>query len=185
MKLGNLLGKCLDQRSFECVDFHGLSQITREIIAEREAEIHNPPWQTEKDNALAKCRLSLRAWRTKKPMLCLHAVTHEDGRPRDGEDELGMRLCSTWGEIFGARAEGDQHHCHETILGYVQKAPNDIQWEINKHEFDEMIATKNESAPGPDGIPFSIDSCAGGLESLFLFDVYKSVCLRVVLSLHT
>ena len=56
---------CFDPTSFECVDFQKLSQmiasLTRENIAEREAEIGNPSWtQTEKDNALAKCRLGLR-----------------------------------------------------------------------------------------------------------------------------
>ena len=59
------------------------------------------PWtQTEKDNALAKCRLELRAWRTKKPMLCLHAVTDEDGQPLENEDEAGRMLCEYWGYDF-------------------------------------------------------------------------------------
>ena len=54
------VAKCYDPISFECIDFHVLSQIsaslTRENLAEREAEIGNLPWtQTEKDNALAKC----------------------------------------------------------------------------------------------------------------------------------
>ena len=76
--------ECFIPTSFECIDFHGLRQIiaslTRENLAEREAERGNPSWtQTEKDDALAKCRLGLRAWRAKKPMLCLHAVTNEDG----------------------------------------------------------------------------------------------------------
>ena len=36
-------------------------------IAEREAEITNLPWtQTQKDNALARCRVGQRAWRAKK-----------------------------------------------------------------------------------------------------------------------
>ena len=66
------VGKCFDQSSFECVYLHGLSQIiaslTRERIEERQAAIHNfPRTQTEKDNALAKCRLGLRAWRTALP----------------------------------------------------------------------------------------------------------------------
>ena len=75
--------------------------LTRERIAEREAETHNLPCtQTEKDNAVAKCRLSLRAWRTKKPMLCLHAITDEDGHPVEDEDESGRRLCTFWCEIF-------------------------------------------------------------------------------------
>ena len=94
------VGKCFDQCSFVCTDFHGLSQIiasfTRERIAEREAALHNLPWtQTEKDNALAKCRLSLRAWSPKKPMLCLHAVTDEDGHHLEDEDESGMGLCTS------------------------------------------------------------------------------------------
>ena len=42
------VGKCFDPISFECVDFQRLSQIianlTRENLAEREAEITNLPW---------------------------------------------------------------------------------------------------------------------------------------------
>ena len=54
------------------------------IFTEREAEITNLPWiQTEKDNALARCRSGQRAWRAKKPVLCLSAVTDEDGHPLD------------------------------------------------------------------------------------------------------
>ena len=58
--------KCSDPSSFECIDLHGQNQIvaslTRESLAEREAEIGNLSWtQTEKDNALANCRLGLRA----------------------------------------------------------------------------------------------------------------------------
>ena len=62
-----------------------IASLTRKRIAEREADIRSLPLtQTEKDNALAKCRLSLRAWRTKKPMLCLHAITDGDGHPLGG-----------------------------------------------------------------------------------------------------
>ena len=56
------VGKCFDPISLECIDFQRLSQIianlTRGNLAEREAEIMNLPWtQTEKDNALARCRI--------------------------------------------------------------------------------------------------------------------------------
>ena len=50
-----------------------------------------------------------------------------------------MRLCTTW------RTEDERHHAHETILEYVQKAPDDVKWEIDKREFDEMIATKKKN----------------------------------------
>ena len=60
-------------------------------VSEREAEINHLHWtQTVKDNALAKCRLGLRAWRSKKPLLCLHAVTDEDGHPLENEDKVGQ-----------------------------------------------------------------------------------------------
>ena len=38
-----------------------------------------------------------------------------------------------------------------------------------------MIATKKESAPGPDGMPKGIYKCAGGFWSRFLFDAFKCV----------
>ena len=170
--------KMLDPISLECIDFQGLSQIianlTRESFAEREAEIRNLPWtQTEKDNALAKCRLGLRAWRVEKPILCLHAVTDDDGHPLEDEAESGRRLCEYWGSTFQAPVEGPRHHQFENLLQYVQKAPDDIRWVIDRNEFDELIAMKKDSAPGPDGIPYGAKRCAGGLGSQFLFNACK------------
>ena len=40
--------------------------------------------------------------------------------------------------------------------GMCKKGPEDAQSTIGKQDFDEMLATKKESAPGPDGIPYSI-----------------------------
>ena len=108
-------------------------------------------------------------------MLCLHAVTDEEGHPLEDEDESGMRLCSFWSKIFESRTEAERHPAHETIVEFVQKALEDIQWTIDKQEFHEMIATKKESALGPDGIPYGICRCAGGLGSRFLYDAYKCV----------
>ena len=119
-------------------------------------------------------------------MLCLHAVTDEDGHPKESEDESGIILCAFWSKVFEARAEGERHHRHETILGYVQKAPDDIQLEIDRHEFDETMASKKESPPGPDGIPHSIYRCARGLGHILVsltpgfFDVLEKadLCCR-------
>ena len=46
-------------------------------------------------------------------MLCIHAVSDEDGHPLEDEDESGMSLCNYWGKIFEARVEGDPHDCLE------------------------------------------------------------------------
>ena len=95
--------------------------------------------------------------------------------PLENEDESGRRLCEYWDKNLQARIEVERHHLRETILRYVQKAPDDIRWEIDRNKFDELQATKKESAPGPDGIPYSLYRCAGGLGSQFLYKAYKHV----------
>ena len=107
-------------------------------------------------------------------MLCLNAVTDEDGHLPENEDESGRKLCEHWSKILEVRVEGERHHCQETIFRYVQTAP-DIQCQIDRHDFDEIMATKKESAPSPDGTPYSLYRCAGGLGSMFFFKVSKHI----------
>ena len=161
-----------------CTDFQKLcpiiASLTGESLAEREEEIANLPWtQAEKDKALATCRSGQRAWRAKKPKLCLHAVTDEDGHPLEDEDESWRRRCEYWGTIFQARAEGPRHSRYVELLRHVQKAPVDIRWNFDRADFDELTALKKDSAPGPDGIPHGIYRWAGGLSAHFLFNTYK------------
>ena len=155
---------------------HIIANLTRENLAEREAEITDLLWtQTEKDTASARCRSGQRAWRTKKPVLSLNAVTDEEGHPLENEDESGRRLREYWGTNFQARVEGPRHHQFEDILRFVQKAPDDIRWTVDKTDFDELIAMKKDSAPGPDGIPCGAYKCARNLGSQFLFNAYRAL----------
>ena len=140
---------CCDTLSFECIDFQRLGH----IFACLTRDSCPPCTQTEKDIALARCRNSQRAWRNKKPVLTLNAVTDEEDHPLEYEDESARRLCEYWGTIFQAREEGPRHHQHEEILRFVQQAPDDINWAIDQAEFDDLLALLKDSAPGPDGIP--------------------------------
>ena len=147
----------------------------------REAEVSTLPWtQTEKYIALARCRSGQRAWRNKKPVLSLSAVTDEEGHTLENEDESGRRLCECWGTIFQAREEGPKPHQRADILRYVQHPPDDISWTIDQAECDELLALKKDSAPGPAGIPYRVYRCAGGLGSKFLFHAYKAVLEEVL-----
>ena len=175
-----LVEDCFDTSSFECIDFQRLSQIiaslTRENLAIRETEVTSLPWtQTEKVSALARCRSGQRAWRNKKPVLSLSAVTDEEGHPLENEDESGRRPCEYWRIIFQAREEGPRHHQYEDILRFVQQAPDDISWTIDQAEFDDLLALKKDSAPGPDGIPYGACKCARNLGSQFLFNAYRAL----------
>ena len=92
-----------------------------------------PPLDTDRER---QCYGKVQAWTSsmvrQEPMLCLHAVTDEDGHPLENEEESGRRLCDCWGTIFQVRAEGPKHHRYENILRYVQKAPGDIRWVMTK-----------------------------------------------------
>ena len=136
---------CFDTSSFECIDFQRLSQIianlTRETLEEREAEVTNLPWDADRKNtASARCRSGQRAWRNKKLVLSLSAVTDEEGHPLENEDESGRRLCDYWRTVFQAREEGPRHLQHEDILRYVQQALDDISWTLDQAEFDDLLA---------------------------------------------
>ena len=111
----------------------------------------------------------------KNRVLCLSAVTDEEGHPLENEDESGRRLCEYWGSISQARVEGPRYHQYVDILRCVQKAPDDIRWTIDRTGFDELIAMKKDSVPGLDGIPCGAFWCAGGLGSLFLFNAYRDL----------
>ena len=171
---------CIGTLSFECLDFRRLSHIfaslTRENLATRETEVsilHCT--QTEQDIALARCRNSQRAWRNKKPVLTLSAVIDEEDHTLENQDESGTRLCEYWATIFQARQEGPRHLHHQEILRFVQQAPDDITWTLDQTEFDDLLASKKDSARGPDEIHYGIYRCAGGLGSKFPFHAYQVV----------
>ena len=105
---------CFDPISFECVDFQRLSQIianlTRENLAEREAEITNLPWtQTEKDNALARCRVGQRAWRAQNPCFVSMLSLMKTVIPWNTKMNQEESFVSIGGSIFQARVEGPKN----------------------------------------------------------------------------
>ena len=44
----------------------------------------------------------------------------------------------------------------ETILDFFHSSPGDLQWTPGKETFDEVLATKNQPAPGPIVLPCSV-----------------------------
>ena len=88
----NALTSALSSASIS-LDSPRLLQVSHEKESLSEKQKHvTSLGKTEKDNALLKFRLGLRVCRTKKPTLCFHAVTDEDGHPLESEDESGRRL---------------------------------------------------------------------------------------------
>ena len=68
----------------------------------------------------------------------------KDGHHLEDEDESGMRVSTYRSKVFKSptsRASGTLPT--RFILDCVQRAPDDIQWEVDKREFDAVMVTKN------------------------------------------
>ena len=64
-------------------------------------------------------------------------------------DEAARRLCQHWGGMFSARIADIPNDWAETMLASVQPAPVDLSWTLGLDEFEELLASKRESVPGP------------------------------------
>ena len=101
------VGTCFDQNSFECIDFHGLSQIislTRERITEREAEMKQPPLDTDgKRRRLGE----VQTWSSRVTLQETNALMKPTILWKTKTNRTGgyVNICST---IFKARVEGER-----------------------------------------------------------------------------
>ena len=71
--------------------------------------------------------------------------------------------------------ENEQDHSCGTPFSYVQGRPDHTPWTLCEVVFDELLATKEDSAPGPDGLPYSDYRRVGGSGAQILFNTYKQL----------
>ena len=119
--------QCFSKITFEGRTFHGrakiIASLTRDNIAAREDAMYNKPWsQTEKDEALARCRRSQRARCVPNTQLTLHTVTDEEGRPLEDANEFLRQILEIWGRN-SRRLPGPILRDHSRL---VQRALDDI-----------------------------------------------------------
>ena len=93
-------------------------------------------------------------------MLCLHAVTDKTATIRKMKMSQGGGSVNV-GELFSKPVQKVRDTAStKKFYDMFKKAPADIRWTIDLAEFDELIALKKDSAPGPDGIPYGVYRCA-------------------------
>ena len=124
--------------------------------------------QAEKDTALPKCLSSQRSWAANKPRLTITAVSDADNVPIFDPGGVAHRLRQHGGGILGARSTDIPDDQAQVKTSSAQPVPRNLTWSIDLHEIFKLIASMRESAPGPDGLPYSVYSCAGCLGAKFL-----------------
>ena len=144
------------------------------LFPAREKELLGPEVsQAEKDAVLSKCLSSQRNWAARKPKHTLSAISVDVG-PIFDPDEAARRLCLNWGGVYSARDTDFPIDHAQKILCFVQPAPRDLNWSVQVDIFQELLASKQESALDPHGLPYSVNRSAGGIGAKFLFVAYQA-----------
>ena len=63
------------------------------------------------------------------------------------------------------------------MLLFVVPALREKNWAIEFSALEEMFASKRESSPAPDGLPYSVYWLAGGVGAKFTCATYKAVLM--------
>ena len=60
------------------------------------------------------------------------------------------------------------------MLSFVQSAPRDLNWTTSLEELEELLASKRESALGPDGLPYIVYRSAGEIGAKLLLAAWQA-----------
>jgi hypothetical protein len=110
------------------------------------------------------------AWAPSKRAAKRFNIVDSNGLPAQSLDEARRLLLHHWQPVFAEHAIFD---ADVTILSeHIQQAPNNIEWEVNKDEFSSLLKHMRDSAPGPDGVPYSALQAAGAIAVDVLYEAY-------------
>ena len=82
-----------------------------------------------------------------------------DGRPICSIDEAAARLHAHWQGVFSSQPI--QLKAMAKFRPFVQTLPAGISFEMDYEQVKEMIGRLHDSAPGPDGVPYSAWAALG------------------------
>ena len=86
------------------------------------------------------------------------AVLDADGVPAQSAQHAVQLLREHWAPVFTKKNTSPRSM--EELLAHVAPAPGDVQWCLPFEEFAEAARRQGDSAPGPDGLPYSAWVCS-------------------------
>ena len=104
-----------------------------------------------------------------------------EGGPIFDPDEGRAQTVPALGRCLFVGDTGIPNDEAQMILSFVQPAHPDLNWSFQLDEFEELLACKRESAPGPDGLPCSVRLSADGIGTKFLFAASQAALRGAVL----
>jgi endonuclease/exonuclease/phosphatase family metal-dependent hydrolase len=108
------------------------------------------------------------AWADRRRTTSNIAVLRQDGSSTADIEEATTLMKNYWQPIFQAPITFP--HDQDTILEFSATAPPDFDWDLTDDNIDFVLHNFRDSAPGPDGIPYS----AWGRAHSDIHDMFKA-----------
>ena len=150
------IGDWIEPTSFECIDFQRLSQIIANLTREKSSGTRSGDSESILDtDGERQCASHKQMWtkRSAGKKSRTVAVTDEDGHPW----RTNMKLEEDYLNIEDPSSKSaSRAQCITNMkisCGMFRKILTISVGLFDRTEFDDLIASKKDSAPGPDGIP--------------------------------
>ena len=156
--------------------FHShLFELTNRTIANNIFEIEHDELLApfKKAGRLEAARRMASCWGPRRRKASTFSVLHPDGSAADSLEAAGSLLLQHWSKVF--REQPCSREAQRTLLAHAVPCPPDIQWNIDRGEFWEIALRARDSAPGPDGLPYSAWSQADPRALNTIFDAYSEL----------
>jgi hypothetical protein len=92
-------------------------------------------------------------WSPRRKTSSTFWILRPDGNAASSHEEAASLLRSHWAPVF--REPDYDAEAATEILQCVQLAPSDFDWDFTFDSFATILHRMPDSAPGPDGIPYS------------------------------
>jgi endonuclease/exonuclease/phosphatase family metal-dependent hydrolase len=137
-------------------DFHThLGQLSSANLDDQRAELENDPTIAEFKKIGLRERLCRRAsaWAPARKKASTFTVLDSSLHPAISAKAGGELLVAHWKSVFSERP------CcpvaQATLLGHCVQGPFSATWLLEKDDFLQILQRARDSAPGPDGLPYS------------------------------
>jgi hypothetical protein len=149
-----------------------ITDLANTDITDQLAAIEKDPLRAEwkKLGLREAARRRAAAWTDRRRSVSTFAVLHDDGSAAADYNEAAGLLQRHWQPIF--KAPVTDQKAQAELLHHSVEAPANFDWDITDSDIDFALNHYQDSAPGPDGIPYS----AWGKAHDSVKDILKAGC---------
>jgi hypothetical protein len=122
-----------------------------EQIASLEHDTERAEWRKLGQREALKRRAA--AWAPRRRLISSFSIVAPDMQAASDQQHAAILLKQHWQPVFSAPLVNDGDI--DAILEHSVEAPPDFDWEIREEDFAHVLNHLKDSAPGPDGIPYS------------------------------